>query len=109
MVNRTLVVALKGEIDHHTCVEIREVVEREYQRNRARDLLFDFENVNFMDSSGVGMLMGRYRSVAIGGGTIGLYNVSKEVEHILKISGIYKLMKAYENQEDALSAVAAFA
>lgn len=109
MVDKTLVVVLDGEIDHHTCVEIRERVDREYQKNRAKDLLFDFANVSFMDSSGIGMLMGRYRSVMIGRGSMGVYNVSKEVDRILHISGIYKLMKVYENKEQALQALAVLA
>ena len=109
MVERTLVVVLEGEIDHHTCVEIRREVDREYQKNRAKDLLFDFKKVNFMDSSGIGMLMGRYRSVAICGGSIGLYNVSREAGRILSMSGIYKLMKTYNSKQEALEALAAFA
>lgn len=106
MVGRTLVVILEGELDHHTCVEIRQTVDREYQKRRARNLLFDFAHVDFMDSAGIGMLMGRYRSVAICGGEIGLYNVSPKAEKILAISGIYKLMKAYSSKEEAIDALA---
>ena len=62
-----------------------------------------------MDSSGIGMLMGRYRSVAICGGSIGLYNVSREAGRILSMSGIYKLMKTYNSKQEALEALAAFA
>ena len=108
MVERTLVISLEGDIDHHTCVEIRETVDREFQKNRARDLIFDFNNVHFMDSSGIGMLMGRYRNVAICGGAIGIYNVSPEVERILNISGIYKLVKKYASKEEALKTLAAY-
>lgn len=106
LVNRTLVVVLEGELDHHTCVEIRQTVDREYQKKRARNLLFDFARVDFMDSSGIGMLMGRYRSVMICGGEVGLYNVSPEAQKILAMSGIYKLMKTYESKQAALEALA---
>lgn len=106
MINRTLIAILQGEIDHHTCVEIRETVDREYQKKRAKNLLFDFANVDFMDSSGIGMLMGRYRSVAIHQGQMGLYNVSSKAERILSMAGIYKLMKSYASQEEALQALA---
>ena len=106
MVNRTLVVILEGELDHHTCVEIRQTVDREYQKRRARNLLFDFGNVEFMDSSGIGMLMGRYRSVAICGGAIALFNVRPEAEKLLDMSGLHKLMKTYKNKEQALDALA---
>jgi stage II sporulation protein AA (anti-sigma F factor antagonist) len=106
MVNRTLVVILEGELDHHTCVEIRQTVDREYQKKRAKNLLFDFASINFMDSSGIGMLMGRYRSVAICGGEVGLFNVSPEAERILAMSGIHKLMRTYTSKEEAIQALA---
>lgn len=106
MLDSTLIVALMGEIDHHTCVAIRQAVDRNYQKKRAKNLLFDFEKVTFMDSSGIGMLMGRYRLVAIGGGKTGLYNVPKDIERILKMANIYKLMKAYSNKQEALKELA---
>ena len=59
-----------------------------------------------MDSSGIGMLMGRYRLVAIGGGRTGLYNVPGDIEKILRMANIYKLMKAYSNKQEALKALA---
>lgn len=57
MHDTTLIVSLSGEIDHHTSVEIRETVDREYQKRRAKNILFDFSNIVFMDSSGIGLLM----------------------------------------------------
>ena len=106
MLDTTLVVALMGEIDHHTCVAIRQAVDRNYQKKRAKNLLFDFEKVTFMDSSGIGMLMGRYRLVAIGGGRVGLYGVPKDIERILNMSNVCKLMKAYSNKQEAMKELA---
>ncbi len=102
MLDSTLVVTLEGEIDHHTCVAIREAVDKTYETRRARNILFDFEKVTFMDSSGIGLLMGRYRLTAIGGGRIGLYNVPKHINKMLQMANINKLMKAYVNQDEAL-------
>lgn len=102
----TLFVKLSGEIDHHTSVEIRETIDREFQKRRAKNILFDFDEVMFMDSSGIGMLMGRYRNVAITGGQVGLLNVSGNIDKVLALSGIYKLMKTYHNKEDALEQLA---
>ena len=98
MLDSTLIVVLKGEIDHHTCVAIRQTIDKTYQKKRAKNLLFDFEEVTFMDSSGIGMLMGRGRT--------GLYNVPKDIERILKMANIYKLMKAYSNKQEALKELA---
>lgn len=106
MLDSTLVVALMGEIDHHTCVAIKQAIDKTYQKKRAKNLLFDFERVTFMDSSGIGMLMGRYRLVAIGGGRTGLYNVPRDIEKVLLMANIYKLMKAYTNKQEALKALA---
>ncbi len=105
-IERILIIGLAGEIDHHSCVQIREEVDRAYQRTRARDLVFNFNQVSFMDSSGIGMIMGRYRNVVISGGAIAAYNVSKEVGRILDMAGIDKLMKVYSTRQDALDAVA---
>ena len=109
MLDSTMVVKLMGEIDHHTCVEIRQAVDRIYQKKRAKNLLFDFEKVTFMDSSGIGLLIGRYRLVAICGGTTGLYNVPADIERILKMANINKLMKAYSSKQEALQALKALA
>lgn len=97
-------VKLSGEIDHHTCVELREKIDREYHKTRAKHMIIDFEEVKFMDSSGIGLLMGRYRNVIIGGGNIGIYHVSNKVDKILQMAGLYKLVKPYDNQEKALKA-----
>lgn len=105
MNENTLVIRLSGEIDHHTCVEVREKIDREYQKKRAKNMLFDFENIQFMDSSGIGLLMTRYRNVAICGGSIALYNISPKVDKLLEISGIYKLMKPYADKDHALKSL----
>ncbi len=97
-------IKLSGEIDHHTCVELREKIDREYQKTRAKHMMIDFEEVKFMDSAGIGLLMGRYRSVVIGGGNIAIYHVSNKIDTVLKMAGLYKLVKTYDNREKALSA-----
>ncbi len=100
--DRNLIVTIEGEVDHHTSVEIRERVDREYQRRRARNIIFDFSNIQFMDSSGIGVLMGRYRNVMILGGNVALYGVGDQVDRVLSISGIYKIMKNYDSIDEAI-------
>ena len=104
-IGRVLIARLTGEIDHHSCVQIRQEVDREYQKNRSKDLIFNFDDVSFMDSSGIGMIMGRYRNVVICGGSIAAYNVSKEVNRILNMAGICKLVKIYSTKQEALDAL----
>ncbi|OON96260.1 MAG: anti-sigma F factor antagonist [Epulopiscium sp. Nele67-Bin005] len=101
--NNILVVRLDGEIDHHSSTLIKETVDQLYQKHRVRHILFDFKDVTFMDSSGIGMLMGRYRSTIIGGGKVMLVEVKPEVDKILQLSGIYKLMKLYKDETVAVA------
>ncbi|OON99941.1 MAG: anti-anti-sigma factor [Epulopiscium sp. Nele67-Bin004] len=101
--NNVLFVYLEGEIDHHTSVEIKEIVDRLYASNRLTHILFDFEDVTFMDSSGVGLLIGRYRNAMIGGGKVALIKVKPEIDKLMNLSGIYKLMKKYEDEQNAVA------
>lgn len=100
--DRNLIVTIVGEVDYHTSVEIRERVDREYQRRRTRNIIFDFSNIQFMDSSGIGVLMGRYRNVMILGGDVALYGVGDQVDRVLALSGIYKIMKNYDSIDEAI-------
>ena len=64
----TLTIYLKGEIDHHTAREIREAADSLIQLNKPSVLRLDFSGVTFMDSSGIGLIMGRYRIMMLYGG-----------------------------------------
>ncbi|WP_010165888.1 anti-sigma F factor antagonist [Candidatus Epulonipiscium viviparus] len=99
----TLFINLDGEIDHHTSTGIRSEIDKLYDSSRISNIIFNFENVTFMDSSGVGLLMGRFRNVTISGGRVALVRVPKEIDKILNISGIYKLMNKFDDEEKALN------
>lgn len=106
LLDSTLLVTLVGEIDHHTCAKMRQAIDTAYQKQRAKNILFNFENVTFMDSSGIGMLIGRYKQVNLDGGKIALYHVPKEIGRVLKMSNIGKLMKEYPDKQIALKSLA---
>ncbi|OOB78128.1 MAG: anti-sigma F factor antagonist [Epulopiscium sp. Nuni2H_MBin003] len=101
--NNILVVNLEGEIDHHTSTVIREEVDKIYNTSRLNHIIFNFEKVTFMDSSGVGLLIGRYRMVTMAGGKIGLVKVKSELDKVMNLSGVYKLMKRFEDESVAIS------
>ncbi|ONI37825.1 anti-sigma F factor antagonist [Candidatus Epulonipiscium fishelsonii] len=101
--DNVLFVNLVGELDHHTATSIREEIDRIYQGNRVKHIVFDFEKVGFMDSSGIGLLMGRYRNASIVGGKVMLIKVKPEINKVLNLSGIYKLMNCYANEEEAVA------
>lgn len=88
-----LTVVLSGELDHHCAAKIREQLDRELEDERISRIIFDFDGVTFMDSSGIGMLMGRYKTVKGRGGSVQCKNVSSRVDKILEMAGLYKIMQ----------------
>lgn len=90
--HRMLVVRVSGEIDHHIAGNIRKVIEKEIKRSGAVNVAFDFGQVTFMDSSGIGMILGRYKTVKGLGGNIILYDVSDQVKRLLKMAGVLNLV-----------------
>ncbi|MBR6535820.1 MAG: anti-sigma F factor antagonist [Lachnospiraceae bacterium] len=98
-----LVIRLKADLDHHTAVTVRESADALLTRSRAKHILFDFTGVDFMDSSGIGVIMGRYRQVIFQGGRVGVMGVGSNVDRILKISGLYKIVERYETAEEAFT------
>ncbi|MEG1774675.1 MAG: anti-sigma factor antagonist [Oscillospiraceae bacterium] len=63
-------VLLFGEIDHHSAIEMRRQIDEAAERHRPRNLVLDFGGVTFMDSSGIGLVMGRYKLVGGWGGGV---------------------------------------
>lgn len=94
----TLTAALSGEIDHHVAEQLRKDIDEEIAMCDTTNLIFDFSNVAFMDSSGIGMVLGRYKKVHGGGGTVTIRNASRLVKQILDMSGVFTLM-TYEDTE----------
>lgn len=87
----TLTVLLSGEIDHHSAVSMRECIDSAVKTISPDTLVLDFGAVSFMDSSGVGLVMGRYKLIDYMGGTLRIRNASQRIEKILKLSGIEKI------------------
>ncbi len=87
-----LIVRVPEELDHHSAETIREGSEEILETLKIREVVFDFHDTQFMDSSGIGMLMARYREMKQMGGTIRAVHVRKRVAKILQLSGIYKVI-----------------
>lgn len=98
--DKILIVSFNGELDHHSAEEIRKEIDKVYFENRFRSIVLDLKNLNFMDSSGIGLIMGRYKNVSNNDGKIYLINVSSRVEKILRMSGILKIVQIYDKIED---------
>ena len=101
--NDVLIVHLKADLDHHTALAVRESADTLLERSRAKHILFDFTGVEFMDSSGIGVIMGRYRQVIFQGGRVGVMGVGTNVDRIFKLSGLYKIVEQYKTEEEAFT------
>jgi len=101
----SLIVKIKGEIDHHSCDFIREKLEREYARHNVKNIIFDFSDIHFMDSPGIGVIMGRYKSVNERGGKLGVYNVNPQIDRVFQLSGLYKnkIVHSFKSLEEAIT------
>ena len=89
--NDILTVKLKGEIDHNSAAKLRTAIDSQINALRPKLLELDFSKVGFMDSSGIGLIMGRYRSMGLIGGKIKVVNVPENIDRIINLSGISAL------------------
>lgn len=98
-----LFVHLPAELDHHSSEQIRLETDRIIRSRNIRCVVFDFEKTVFMDSSGIGMLMGRYKTMRFMGGTVLAAGVNERMHRILTLSGIYKVIDIYEEAAQQLN------
>lgn len=101
-VDRVLVVKIDGDIDHHSCEDIRSGIDKEITIRNPRSILFDMEKVGFMDSSGIGVLIGRYKLISVNGGKAGMINVKPPVSRVCEICGLQKIIQVYPNKKKAI-------
>ena len=97
--DHVLTVELCGEVDHHISSGIREQIDSMLEECNVKTIVFDFSRVTFMDSSGIGIVLGRYNKMAVSGGQVIIRNARGLVRQILEMSGIFSLMKHEEDKE----------
>jgi len=103
--NDVLVVRVTGELDHHTAVQIRERIDCRVSDDGVMRLILDLSGLTFMDSSGIGVLIGRYKLMRSLGGTLAIVSGNVNVDKMLDLSGIRKLMGVYGKLDEAMKAV----
>ena len=101
--DKQLTLKIGEEIDEHATEKLRRKIDNEITRFLPRKVIFDFSNVTFMDSAGIGMLLGRYKIIKMLGGQLELLNVNKQIEKIFEISGILKIIPLIKNNEENVS------
>lgn len=89
---KRITAALYGDIDQHTARELRSELDEVIARSRPEVLILDMENVGFMDSSGIGLILGRLKAVRACGGDIIIKNARSETAAVIKLSGLSALL-----------------
>ena len=94
-----LVVKLYGEIDQHCVSEIRDDIDRQIAIRNINSLIVDLGGVEFMDSSGIGVIMGRYKRIYMLGGEVCAVHANERMKKILTMSGVTKITQIYEEEK----------
>lgn len=93
-----LTIFLPGEVDHCNAEIIRKEADELIQKKHIRYVIFDFQDTNFMDSSGIGVIMGRYRMLCLLGGEVWAVHANERMKKILTMSGAAKIIRVYEEE-----------
>ena len=98
--DKLLIFKISEEIDDYTVRKIRRRADYEIERYMPKRVIFDFDSVTFMDSAGIGLIIGRYKFVNMLGGKLELTNLTQNVKKIFEMSGILKIIPIVEIQEN---------
>ena len=100
-----LVVVLTGELDLNSAERYREAIDDAIVRTDAKYLVFDLSEVTFIDSSGLGMMLGRYKKIEQKGGRSAMCGICPRLSRMIEVSGLRKLMPVYGTKEEAIEEV----
>lgn len=93
VIDNCLCIRMPGEVDHHGAAAIRERADRLILDDKVKNIVFDFEDTTFMDSSGLGIIIGRYRKISCFGGKVYAVNASERIRRLLKASGMSAIIE----------------
>ncbi len=99
VINDYLMIRLPEEIDHHGSAAISSKADRYILSGRVENVVFDFERTTFMDSSGIGIILGRYRKVACFGGKVYAVNADSRIRRILLMSGLERIVEIMDTKK----------
>ena len=84
---------LSGEIDHHNALNMRKEIDNSIELNMPSLVILDFERVSFMDSSGIGLIMGRFKNLSKRGANLNICGVNPRLYKMMRLSGIERIVK----------------
>ena len=90
--DKLLLFEITEELDHHASEIIRKRADYEIQRFMPKRVVFDFKRVSFMDSAGIGLIIGRYKQTNLYGGKLEIMNVNEKIKRVFERAGILKII-----------------
>ncbi|MGI5911110.1 MAG: anti-sigma F factor antagonist [Syntrophomonadaceae bacterium] len=103
IIRNTLIVRAAGELDMSIADNMRKEIDKKLDNNRIKSLILNMEKVTFIDSSGLGVIIGRYKKITSLNGRMYIVGAKKPVEKILNFSGINRLVPMYSNEQDIIN------
>ncbi len=91
-----LMIRLPEEIDHHKAGKICERADRYLVKEEVEHIVFDFSDTRFMDSSGIGIILGRYKKIACFGGKVYVVHADRQIKRALYLAGMEKIVEIVE-------------
>lgn len=99
------IVSLSGELDQYAAAALKSKIDIETEASHKHNLIMDLSDVTFMDSSGIGLIIGRYKLMKAIGGKIAVCGGNKGVKKVIELSGLTKIIPYYESPEEALDKI----
>lgn len=103
--DQTLIVRLQGELDHHTAEKVKRHLEDRIATEAFTHILVNLHELTFMDSSGLGVLIGRYKQIMERGGQMVVSDVHPSIYRIFEMSGLFKIISVHQSESDALASL----
>ena len=103
--NKRLTFEIHEEIDEYVVQNMRRRIDNEIERYMPKEVIFDFNKVSFMDSAGIGLIIGRYKLASMLGGKVEVTNLTVQVRKIFEMSGILKIIPVQKCTEKKRSQV----
>jgi stage II sporulation protein AA (anti-sigma F factor antagonist) len=97
-----LIVYLMGELDHHSAEEVRNKIDDRIDREKISKLILNFSGVTFMDSSGIGVVIGRYKKILTRKGSLCVAEVNSSIKRVFELSGIFRIIKVFNSLDEAV-------
>ncbi|MFR6312496.1 anti-sigma factor antagonist [Anaerofustis stercorihominis] len=98
----TLTIKIKGALDDHVTLDLRENIDYALCKKEIKNLIFDLSELTFMDSAGIGLFMGRYKKISAQNGKCGLVTKDKQIIKILRMSGILSIFDLFNTLEEGI-------